>query len=84
MNMLWNGGYQGNLANITATNPMPGLPLTNIVFNDAPAFSTLIGEFDKEVMVVDAPPHQSQLIIDWVNRNLQKKISHLLVSCQRP
>jgi hypothetical protein len=30
-------------------------------------------------MVVDSPPHQSKLVIQWVKDNLKKPISHLLV-----
>ena len=80
MNMLWYGGYQGKLSNITVTHPMPGLPLTHIIFNDSPGYSTLIAEFEDGVMVTDAPPHQSKLIIQWVKENLKKPITHLLVS----
>ena len=80
MNMLWYAGYFGKLSNITVTHPMPNLPLTHIIFNDAPGYAALIAEFEDGVMVVDSPPHQSLLVIEWVKQNLKKPITHLLVS----
>lgn len=83
-NLLWYGGYPGKLSNITITHPLPGVPkLWRLSFNDAPAYAQTIAEFTDCVMVVDSPPHQSKLVIQWVAENLKKPISHLLVSCTK-
>lgn len=79
-NLLWYGGYPGKLSNLTITHPLPGVPkLWHLSFNDAPAVAQTIAEFTDRVMVVDSPPHQSKLVIQWVAENLKKPISHLLV-----
>jgi hypothetical protein len=81
MNMLWYGGYQGTLKNLTVIQPVPGLPkLHHLTFNDAPAYRTLVAEFDDAVMVVDSPPHQSKLTIQWIHETLKRNVTHLLVS----
>ena len=80
-NLLWYGGYFGKLSNITVSNPIPELSkLHHLVFNDAPAYAQTIGEFEDGVMVVDAPPHQSKLVIEWVQKTLKKNVTHLLVN----
>ena len=84
MNMLWYGGYAGTLNNLTVIQPVPGLPnLHHLTFNDAPAYRGLVAEFEDAVMVVDSPPHQSKLVIDWIEQNLGKNVTHLLVGRRR-
>jgi hypothetical protein len=79
--MLWYGGYAGTLKNLTVIHPVPGLPkLHHLTFNDATAYRALIAEFDDAVMVVDSPPHQSKLTIEWVRETLHRNVTHLLVS----
>jgi hypothetical protein len=36
-------------------------------------------EFEHGVLVVDAPPHQNQLVIKWVQDTLKKPITHFWV-----
>lgn len=81
-NLLWSGGYLGKLDNVEVTYPVPELPgLIHLVFRDAPGYTTTIVNVENAVMVTDAPPHQSKLVIEWVHKNLKKKVTHLLVSC---
>jgi hypothetical protein len=70
MNMSWYGGYAGTLKNLTVLQPVPGSPkLHHLTFNDVPAYRTLIAEVEDAVMVVDSPPHQSKLTIEWIQRH---------------
>ena len=62
------------------TYPVLELPdLIHLVFVDAPAYTTTIANLEDAVMVTDAPPHQSKLVIRWVQENLKKNVTHLLV-----
>lgn len=80
-NMLWSGGYTGKLENVNVTYPVPELPgLIHLVFIDSPGYTTTIANMEDAVMVTDAPPHQSKLVIQWVEENLKKKVTHLLLS----
>jgi hypothetical protein len=72
--MLWYGGYAGTLKNLTVIQLVPGLPkLHHLTFNDAPAYRKLVAEFEDAVMVVDSPPHQSKLTIEWIQGTLGRK-----------
>lgn len=78
--MLWSGGYTGKLENVNVTYPVPELlGLIHLVFIDSPGYTTTIANMEDAVMVTDAPPHQSKLVIQWVEENLKKKVTHLLV-----
>lgn len=78
--MLWAGGYTGKLSNVNVIYPVPELPgLIYLVFVDAPIYTTTIANMEDVVMVTDAPPHQSKLVIQWVQENLKKNVTHLLV-----
>lgn len=67
------------------TYPISGLPgLIHLVFNDAPTYTTTIANMENVVMVTDSPPHQSKLVIEWVRKNLKKKVTHLLVCLTNP
>lgn len=79
-NMLYNGKYTGTLGNLSATNPIESLPnLWALTFKDSPAYSQMVMEFEDAVIVTDAPPHQSHLVIQWVQQTLERNISHIWV-----
>jgi hypothetical protein len=64
MNLLWYGGYAGNLSRVTVSYPIHSLPgLIHLVFDDSPAYTTTIIDTGDAVMVTDAPHHQSKLVI---------------------
>jgi glyoxylase-like metal-dependent hydrolase (beta-lactamase superfamily II) len=66
---------------VTVTHPLPGVPqLWHLVFNDATGYAQTIAEFADRVIIVDAPSHQSKLVIQWVKDNHKKPITHLLVT----
>ncbi|UPK92077.1 hypothetical protein LCI18_003012 [Fusarium solani-melongenae] len=61
---LWNGPYGGTLSNISASNPYPDMPgVWVVVVEDAPLYRQMVLELDDSVIVLDAPPHQSHLIM---------------------
>ena len=79
--MLWTGEYTGTLANLVVTKPMPSLPnLYHLLFSDAPTYTCVVADFGNAVMVTDAPPHQSKLVIQWIKDTLKKSPTHLLLT----
>lgn len=81
-NMLWRGEYTGTLANLSATNPIANLPhFWFLTFLDSPTYQQWVIEFEDEVIVADAPPHQNDLVIEWVQSTLGKNVTYLWVSC---
>ena len=79
-NLVWYGPYQGSLATLNVTQPVPELPnLYHLVFEGS-IYTCTVGVFDNFVMVTDAAPHQSKLVIQWVREQLHRNVTHLLVS----
>jgi hypothetical protein len=79
--VLYAGQYTGTLSSLSATHPAPGLDkVCHLVFEDSSGYTQLVIEFDDAVFVFDSPPHQSELVIEWVRQSLGKSVTHLWVS----
>ncbi|KAL2681191.1 hypothetical protein Neosp_008798 [[Neocosmospora] mangrovei] len=75
---LWNGPYGGTLSNVSASNPYPDLPgVWIVVVEDAPLYRQMVLELNDSVIVLDAPPHQSHLIMQWTLKTLGKAVTHV-------
>lgn len=81
--LMYGGPYQGTIGNASATQVASDLPgVHHLVFLDSPNVAQLILEFENSVIVLDAPPHQSDLVIEWVDENIGKPITQLWVSAK--
>ncbi len=79
--MLWTGPCTDTLANLVVTEPLSSLPnLYHLLFSDSPAYICVVADFGSAVMVIDAPPHQSKLVIQWIRETLHKIPTHLLLT----
>lgn len=79
-NYLWGGAYQGSLANLSATNPLPDMPQVWFLnFADGDGYQQVVIELENAVLVVDSPPHQSLLVLQWVQEALGKEVTHVWV-----
>ncbi|KAM6517704.1 hypothetical protein FSOLCH5_008671 [Fusarium solani] len=77
---VWAGEYSGTLPNLTAINPYPELPgLWTLTFQDANLYRQMVYEFEDFVVVLDCPPHQSHLVIQWVKEKLKKPLKYVWV-----
>ncbi|KAF8542457.1 hypothetical protein BDD12DRAFT_728744 [Trichophaea hybrida] len=80
-NMLPATPYTGTFQNLLVTLPLPGLStLHHLYFNDAPGYRQLVLEFPDAIIVVDAPPKQSLLVLQWVKEKLGREVTHVWVS----
>ncbi|KAF8242331.1 hypothetical protein K440DRAFT_131665 [Wilcoxina mikolae CBS 423.85] len=82
-NMLFTTPYAGRLENMTVTHPLGAKGVYYLAFNDAPGYRQVVVEFEGEeggVLVVDAPPGQSLLVIEWVKRELRKNVTHIWIT----
>ncbi|RSL52537.1 hypothetical protein CEP54_010869 [Fusarium duplospermum] len=74
----WTGMYTGTMTNFNATQPWKDLPgVWLITVNNAPGYRQLVLEIGRDVIVLDAPPHQSHLVIHWVENTLKKSVTHV-------
>lgn len=79
--MLYAGQYTGTLSQLSATHAAPGMnKFWRLVFEDSPGYTQLVIEFDHAIFVFDSPPHQSELVIEWVRQTLGKPVTQLWVS----
>ncbi|KAM0415661.1 hypothetical protein ACHAPT_013388 [Fusarium lateritium] len=73
----WTGQDTGTFANLTVTQPWKDLPgVWLLAVTDAPSYRQLILEIGDKVVVLDAPPHQSLLVMRWVRETLKKTVTH--------
>jgi hypothetical protein len=80
-NGIWQTEYTGTFDNITVGKPAADLPnVYQLAVMDSPAIEHLILDFQDGVIVYEAPPHQTDLIIRWVRETLKKPITHVFVS----
>ncbi|KAF8541490.1 hypothetical protein BDD12DRAFT_498856 [Trichophaea hybrida] len=82
-NMLSITPYAGRLENMTVTQPLGVKGVYYLAFNDAPGYKQVVVEFEGDdgmVMVADAPPGQSLLVIEWVKRELGKNLTHCWIT----
>ncbi|CAN9426199.1 unnamed protein product [Alternaria alternata] len=76
---LWGGAYPGSLDVLEATQPLadvPGLWELNIA-GGMGMRQAVVELADGSVIVLDAPPHQSKVIIEWANQRLGKPVTHV-------
>ncbi|KAL2686906.1 hypothetical protein Neosp_004449 [[Neocosmospora] mangrovei] len=74
----WTGGYTGSFGNINATQPWKDLPgVWLLTVTDAPNYRQLVLELADNVVVLDAPPQQSRLVLRWVREKLNKTVTHV-------
>ena len=78
-NYLWAGAYQGSLANLSATNPLPDMPQVWLLNFADSSYQQVVIELENAVLVVDSPPHQSHLVLQWVRDALGKEVTHVWV-----
>ncbi|KAL7952088.1 metallo-beta-lactamase superfamily protein [Trichoderma barbatum] len=77
-NTLWGGEYTGTYNNLSVVQPASDLPRVHkLLFLDSSNLEQLVLEFDDAVIVFEAPPHQTDLVIRWVKEKLKKPITHL-------
>ena len=82
-NTLWAGEYTSSLDFLNVSHPADDLPgAHHLAFLNNTNFYQLVLEFEESVIVFEAPPHQSELVIQWVEENIKKPISHLWVSIE--
>lgn len=81
---LWNGpfGETYNASDVHIGHPIEGLDEINTVYiGGYPDYVQLMIEFDDGILVTDAPPHRSRILLEWIRANKKgKKVTHVVPS----
>ena len=77
---LWSGPFDFNTSDVVATHPLPGIPQIQSVYIGYPDYVQLVVEFGDGVLVTDAPPHRSKILIKWVAEKLGKSVKNVAPS----
>ena len=80
---LWSGPFTdfANVSDVVVDHPVPGLKeIMNIWVAYADYVQVLV-EFEDGLLITDAAPHRSTIILEWVKANMNgKKITHVVPS----
>jgi hypothetical protein len=80
---LWSGpfGEIFGASNVTTGHPIAGVDEISTIYIGYPDYVQLLIEFEDGLLIADAPPHRSKIILDWVESNMHgKKITHVVPS----
>jgi len=77
---LWTGPFNFNTSDVVVTSPSKTLPQVSSVYVGYPDYVQLMVEFDDGVLLTDAPPHRSIILIDWIATNIGKPINYVVPS----
>lgn len=81
-NMLWAGISNNTIEDIHTESPIAGLPTVHwlVLEDDQLGVKQIIIEFEDGVIVGDAAPKWSKIIIEYVKEKIGKPITHVFVS----
>ena len=79
---LWNGpfGEAYNVSDVHVEYPVPGFKAIRSLYIGYPDYLQLLVEFSDGLLITDAPPHRSKIILEWVKQNVGKNITHVVPS----
>lgn len=80
---LWGGPFTpfANVSNVVIKHPIPGFKDISTVWIAYPDYVQVLVELDDGLIITDAAPHRSKVMLDWVDQNMKgKRITHVVPS----
>ena len=78
---LWDGPFEGNVSQVVVGYPIPGMEQIMTIYIGYPDYVQVMVEFENGLLITDAAPHRSKIILEWVEANKGgKKITHVVPS----
>lgn len=79
---LWGGPFESffNTSDVVVTYPIPGIPQIMAVYVGYADYVQLVLNFTDGVLITDAAPHRSRILIQWVKEKLNKSVTHIVPS----
>ncbi|KAH6880353.1 hypothetical protein B0T10DRAFT_412091 [Thelonectria olida] len=78
-NMLGSGFKNDTVEDLIVETPLADLPFVHWLRfdNETLGVKQMILEFENEVIICDAPPQWTKVVIEWVAMNIKKPITHV-------
>ncbi|RFU77874.1 hypothetical protein TARUN_4342 [Trichoderma arundinaceum] len=79
---LWGGPFESffNTSDVVVTHPIPDIPQIMAVYVGYADYVQLVLNFTDGVLITDAAPHRSRILIQWVKETLNKSVTHIVPS----
>ncbi|KAL7815795.1 hypothetical protein V8C26DRAFT_435300 [Trichoderma gracile] len=79
---LWGGPFESffNTSAVVVTHPIPDIPQIMAVYVGYADYVQLVLNFTDGVLITDAAPHRSRILIQWVRETLNKNVTHIVPS----
>jgi glyoxylase-like metal-dependent hydrolase (beta-lactamase superfamily II) len=79
---LWGGPFESffNTSDVVVTHPIPNIPQIMAVYVGYADYVQLVLNFTDGVLITDAAPHRSRILIQWVKETLGKSVTHIVPS----
>ena len=80
---LWSGpwGEYYNVSDVVISHPFPSFKQISTIYVGYPDYVQILVEFEDGLLITDAAPHRSKIILDWVDMNMRgKRITYVVPS----
>ncbi|KAL7931776.1 hypothetical protein V8C35DRAFT_329443 [Trichoderma chlorosporum] len=79
---LWGGPFESffNTSDVNVTYPIPSIPEIMAVYVGYADYVQLVLNFTDGILITDAAPHRSRILIQWVKETFNKPITHIVPS----
>ncbi|PTB72112.1 hypothetical protein M440DRAFT_1473064 [Trichoderma longibrachiatum ATCC 18648] len=79
---LWGGPFESffTTSDVVVTHPIPDIPQIMAVYVGYADYVQLVLNFTDGVLITDAAPHRSRILIQWVKETLNKNVTHIVPS----
>ncbi|KAL6864580.1 hypothetical protein J3F83DRAFT_761908 [Trichoderma novae-zelandiae] len=79
---LWGGPFESffSTSDVVVTHPIPDIPQIMAVYVGYADYVQLVLNFTDGVLITDAAPHRSRILIQWVRETLNKTVTHIVPS----
>lgn len=79
---LWGGPFESffNTSDVVVEYPIPSIPQIMSVYVGYADYVQLVVNFTDGILVTDAAPHRSRILLQWVKEKFNKPITHVVPS----
>jgi hypothetical protein len=77
---LWSGSFDFNTSDVVITYPIPDVLRIRSVYVGYADYVQMLVEFSDFLLITDAPPHRSKILLQWISENIGKPVRYVAPS----